>query len=81
MVQTDFRAEFRARGSREKWRPYYGTVRLPRDNGAIANPITVSESVENIRDERYEWRFIGRETTWHEWTVIPEPPKCAEAGR
>ena len=79
-----FRAEFRTKAPKwvtlselEGWRSYHGPVRLPQDDGAITKPTTVSESVENIREaitqwdsvERYEWRVIGRETTWHEWEV------------
>lgn len=76
-TDTMYRGEFRKKGSRGRWWPFHGSVRLREDDGSVTKPEKIGASVENMREAigqwdevgRYEWRIIGRETTWHEWVV------------
>lgn len=75
-TDTRYRGEFRKRGSR-RWYPFHGSVRLREDDGSVTKPEKIAASVENMREAigqwdavgRYEWRIIGRATTWREWVV------------
>lgn len=72
-----YRGEFRNRGSKEVWRPFYGSVRLDgvkfRMDEICADQELMVEAIRHWDEAgRYEWRIVQRTTTWSETVVAQE---------